>query len=439
MAVRTYIIETEFAKIDNPQSATTYIVLDDNDPTSVNKVVFKTNNINKEGEIYTVQNGQPAPEPKTCKFKFNSDGKFQFIKNGIGSYYLKVNDGEWTEYTDSQIVDVVTGDVIELKSDVKQYLRNSAITFNDYPNPIFTPAAVSWELEGDLIGTLYGEVFPIYGCYGIFKNCSGLTKVPNDLFANFEYVPSSGCQDMFRGCTSLTTAPALPATTLGSYSYSGMFQRCTSLTSAPALPATSVASYSYSNMFNGCTSLTTAPELPATTLSEYSYSSMFEGCTSLTTVPSLSATALDQYSCNKMFYGCTSLTTAPDLPATSLVGNSYSDMFHGCTSLTTAPVISATSVQSYSCSSMFEGCTSLTTAPTLLSTSIASNSYRKMFSGCTNLNYVKCLATSGISTTSLNSWLSGVSATGTFVKAASASYSTGTSGIPSGWTIEDAA
>lgn len=410
MAVRTYIIETEFAKIDNPQSSTTYIVLDDNDPTSVNKVVFKTNNINKEGEIYTVQNGG-QPEQKTCTFKFNSDGQFQFIKNGYGSYYLKVNDGEWTEYTDSQTVNVVTGDVIEFRSDAKQYLRNAAICFNDYPSG--AGAAVSWELEGDLIGALYGDTFPINGCNMIFKNCTGLTKVPNDMFANFEYVPSSGCQGMFYGCTSLTTAPALPATTLGSYSYS--------------------------NMFEGCTSLTTAPALPATKLSEYSYDSMFEGCTSLTTVPTLSATTLDKYCCQDMLKNCTSLTSVPVLPATTLAQYCYRSIFEGCTSLTTAPELSATTLADYCCQDMFKNCTSLTSAPELLATRISSSAYKGMFNGCTNLNYVKCLATSGISTTNLSGWLNGVSATGTFVKAASASYSTGASGIPSGWTVEDAA
>ena len=384
-SVRTYIIETEFAKIDNPQSATTYIVLDDNDPTLVNKVVFKTNNINKEGEIYTVQNGQPAPVQKTCKFKFNSDGSFKFIKAGIGSYYLKVNDGEWTEYTTSQTVSVINGDVIELKSDVKQLAQTAALSFSD--KPTFSDQAVSWELEGDLIGTLYGDTFPVFGCYLMFNNCTGLTKVPNDMFANYTYVPFSGCQRMFLGCTSLTTAPTLPATTLGSHSYD--------------------------NMFGSCTSLTTAPELPATNLGEYCY--------------------------NEMFAFCKSLTTAPELPATTLASNCYNSIFKGCTSLTTAPELPATTLTQYSYSSMFEGCTSLTTAPELPATTILNSSYRNMFKGCTSLNYVKCLATSGISTTNLSNWLSGVAATGTFVKAANASYSSGASGIPSGWTVEDAA
>ena len=47
---------------------------------------------------------------------------------------------------------------------------------------------------------------------------------------------NSFCHSMFSGCTNLTTAPALPATTIAEYCYSGMFDGCTSLTTAPTLP-----------------------------------------------------------------------------------------------------------------------------------------------------------------------------------------------------------
>jgi hypothetical protein len=57
-----------------------------------------------------------------------------------------------------------------------------------------------------------------------------------------------------------------------------------------------------------------------------------------------------------------------------------------------------------------------------------------MFYGCSNLNYIKCLAT-GISATSKYNWVDGVSQTGTFVKASGIYWSTGTSGIPEGWTV----
>ncbi len=61
-----------------------------------------------------------------------------------------------------------------------------------------------------------------------------------------------------------------------------------------------------------------------------------------------------------------------------------------------------------------------------------------MFLGCTNLNSVTCLATNISASSCTTDWLSGVAATGTFTKAASmTSWSSGASGIPSGWTVAD--
>ena len=179
-------------------------------------------------------------------------------------------------------------------------------------------------------------------------------------------------------------------TTLESnFTFAGLFSDCTGLTSAEnlILPVTKLVDGCYGAMFNGCTSLTTAPALPATTLAMGCYSGMFGGCTSLTTAPALPATTLADYCYQEMFYGCTSLTKAPELPANTLA--------YGC--------------------------------------------YAIMFKGCAKLNYIKCLATDISATGCTKSWVSGVASTGTFVKTASMSgWTTGTSGIPSGWTVQDA-
>lgn len=150
------------------------------------------------------------------------------------------------------------------------------------------------------------------------------------------------------------------------------------------LPATSLVSNCYANMFRGCETLTTAPELPATTLADFCYSGMF--------------------------YNCTALAIAPELPATTLAGGCYREMFDGCTSLTTSPELPATT--------LVDWC------------------YQYMFQGCTSLNYIKCLATNKLNN-STSSWVAGVSNTGTFVKHPDATWSTGESGIPTGWTVED--
>lgn len=224
--------------------------------------------------------------------------------------------------------------------------------------------------------------------------------------------------DMFRGCSSLTTAPELPATKLEN------------------------ARSCYHYMFYGCTSLITVPELPATVLDQHCYHYMFFGCTSLTTaqkiLPATKLTYAD-FCYENMFERCTSLTTAPELPATKLGGQCYGYMFRRCTSLTTAPELPATELTNYCYNYMFDGCTSLTTAPELPATKLAYGCYENMFSNCTNLNHITCLATNISASICVSNWTKGVASTGTFVKHSDMNnWSTGTSGIPSGWTVVDA-
>ena len=91
---------------------------------------------------------------------------------------------------------------------------------------------------------------------------------------------------------------------------------------------------------------------------------------------------------------------------------------------------------------MFESSTTITKAPILPASILVADCYRDMFNGCTSLNYVKCYATD-ISATNLfgisclDRWLYNVAATGTFYKDSNTTYPSGTSGIPSGWTIEN--
>lgn len=249
---------------------------------------------------------------------------------------------------------------------------------------------------------------------------------------------SEGCfAEMFENCTSITSAaiPSLPSTTLARTCYRGMFRNCTSLTTAPSLPATTLYEACYSQMFNGCTSLTTAPTLPSTALAPYCYNNMFNTCTSLTTAPTLPATTMKDHCYYGMFAGCTSLTTTPTLPSTSLATYCYSFMFGNCTSLTTPNALPATTLANHCYDSMFKGCTSLTVSPDLVSTTLVNYCYYEMFSGCTILNEVSSYANNISATNCLYNWLNNVSATGTFFKKGSASYSTGASGIPSGWNI----
>ena len=196
----------------------------------------------------------------------------------------------------------------------------------------------------------------------------------------------------------------------------------------------------FNGLFEDCTGLTSAENLilPATTLATGCYGSMFHNCTNLTTAPELSATALATYCYQNMFAGCTSLTAAPALPATDLAESCYSGMFIDCTKLTKAPALPATKLESLCYASMFYDCTSLTTAPVLPAMALVDWCYAGMFQNCTKLNYIKCLATDISASYCTSSWLKGVASTGKFVKNPNmTSWTTGSNGIPTGWTIEN--
>ena len=271
--------------------------------------------------------------------------------------------------------------------------------------------------------------------YGMFQYCSSLTTAP-ELPAT---TLANGCyRAMFYLCSSLTTAPELPATTLAEYCYYGMFQNCSSLTTAPELPATTLAEYCYAYMFNYCSDLTTAPELLATTLAKHCYDNMFSSCSDLTTAPELPATTLASDCYYGMFQNCSSLTTTPELPATTLAEYCYAYMFNRCRTLTTAPELPATTLANGCYRAMFYLCSSLTTAPILSATTLVRQCYYSMFHGCSSLSSITMLATDISAIGCLDSWVDGVSSIGTFYKNSEATWTTtGTSGIPEGWTVQD--
>ena len=121
------------------------------------------------------------------------------------------------------------------------------------------------------------------------------------------------------------------------------------------------------------------------------------------------------YAFYKLFYGCSNIVNISSnfLPATTLTDYCYQYMFYGCSSLTTAPELPATTLANYC--------------------------YQCMFLGCIKINYIKMIATNISASNCLQDWVYDVSSTGTFVKnAAMTSLPTGSSGIPSGWTVQNA-
>lgn len=116
-----------------------------------------------------------------------------------------------------------------------------------------------------------------------------------------------------------------------------------------------------------------------------------------------------------LFRGSSNLISAENLimPATALTNNCYRTMFYQCSNLTTAPSLPA--------STLVVSC------------------YQYMFMYCKKLSYVKCLATDISASNCTTTWLTNAASEGTFVKAASMTgWSSGASGIPSGWTVQDA-
>ena len=426
-------------------------------------------------EYYAINVKMEASElARPLTFEAMADGvtvKLHKFQTAQPSLQYRKNDGDWTTLTFvdsyySTSISLNTGDKLSFKGD------NTTLTENqngyckfELSGNCYVYGNIMSLLDKDNFptnktlsaGFTFYELFlnaPIYNhpsktlvlpattlaasCYAdMFAGCTHLTTAPALPAAT---LAASCYKNMFRGCTGLTTAPTLSATTLASECYRNMFDGCTALATAPALSATTLASDCYHEMFSGCTGLTTAPNLPATTAAENCYRYMFNDCTALATAPALPATTMASHCYYAMFKGCTSLTTAPDLPATTLASYCYANMFLNCTGLTTAPtILPATTLVANCYRSMFDGCSELTTAPILPAATLQYYCYAWMFDGCTKLNNVTCLATNISADNCTNYWLHDVAATGTFTKAASMTgWTSGASGIPSGWTVKNA-
>lgn len=138
-----------------------------------------------------------------------------------------------------------------------------------------------------------------------------------------------------------------------------------------------------------------------------------------------------------MFSGCSNLLSAPELPATKLGYAPYRSMFNGCTSLLKAPsILPAITIGTWAYGYMFYNCISLVTAPELPATTLMPSCYYQMFYGCTSLKTIRCRAKVSASNATDN-WLNRVKTTGTLYGYSEYGWSSGASGIPSGWTFEE--
>jgi hypothetical protein len=158
----------------------------------------------------------------------------------------------------------------------------------------------------------------------------------------------------------------------------------------------------------------------------------------------LSSTVTSNYQFRKLFYKCTTLESAENLvfPNTVLRKESCMYTFYGCSSLVLPPSAiysnNTERMEIQACYMMFKNCTSLIKSGTLYFNTLGSMGLMQMYNGCSSLSEITCLATNISANRCTENWVSGVAASGTFKKPSSmSSWTTGTSGIPSGWAVED--
>lgn len=153
----------------------------------------------------------------------------------------------------------------------------------------------------------------------------------------------------------------------------------------------------------------------------------------------LPATTLLRTCYANLFYGSGLVHPPKTLPALVAADYCYLQMFFNCNNLINTPKILTTVLAQHCFHAMFRNCTSLTSAPELPASTLVDTCYQKMFQNCTNLNHVTCLATNISATNCVDNWLAGVSSIGIFEKESSMNnWTTGSSGIPSGWTVQTA-
>lgn len=198
---------------------------------------------------------------------FTADAEQGFVMRASGGYKISgleysVNGGPWTTVEDFSLV-TFGGDYGNLRLRGKNKFGTADANNNEYAIIQFWNSNVKVACKGDIRTLVDWENY----------------KTADTSSASFL------C--LFKNCTVLTSAPDLPATIIGPYSYSCMFSGCTALENAPALPAKTLVYGCYQEMFKGCTALVNAPKLPATTLAYFCYGYMFYGCTNLSTVTML--------------------------------------------------------------------------------------------------------------------------------------------------------
>ncbi len=145
---------------------------------------------------------------------------------------------------------------------------------------------------GGKLGNVFGVQNESFSAYELFKGCSNLIEIPEDLFDGFESVANFNYA--FYGCSSLTEIPDTLFNNVANEwaSFDSTFANCASLKNIPDnlfIAVKGVWDNAFKGTFANCTSLTEIPEnLFAPIEGEIKagmFDSTFAGCTGLTKLP----------------------------------------------------------------------------------------------------------------------------------------------------------
>lgn len=366
---------------------------------------------------------------------------FQSLESGTFSFSspveYSINEGAWVSLAaNTQTPILNTGDMIKWRGNITPTSSSGSGTFSSTGTfkAMGNPLSLR---DGDNIDNT--KKLNAYIFYRLFLDCTGLID-SNCLF--LPYTLSSGCfYEMYKGCSSLISPPKIqnsPSIEGSCYAY--MFKDCLSIIKVEPFvmnfnnPSNYAAAES---MFENCNALVSAVfTIQGDFVGSRCCCSMFKNCVNLNetiaVIPSYTTISSNNY--REMFYNCKSLVKAPEIKVSQVGGNTFALMFYGCVSLTIPPTeLNITQGGEHSFDQMFEGCTSLKRTPVMKN---LNSSFNGMFRGCTLLERVECLIED--TTISHNQWLHNVAANGVFIKHPNATWTAGSSGIPSGWVIEDA-
>lgn len=364
-------------------------------------------------------------------------------------YYGLNSTSSWTS--------MAAGTTISLSKEDKLYIRGTYRPSGTSDNAYFTSTG-NITIGGNIISiaagttstsTISNRTSPYcnYQFYGLFKDCTKLISAEDMLLKIYDGNSYSHvCESMFEGCTGLLYPPSFSSTGFSSTSSTGyqyyfykMFSGCSSLRYTPTISFSDArGTYFASNMFYNCTSLTDSYiSFGGTTVGSYGYDAMFYGASKLCDlhINRLPATSVGSYGYRNMLRN-TDLVTAPEISATTINNSSMYCMFTNCKSLRTAPsILPATTLAQQCYRTMFSGCENLENAPELPATTLTTSCYHYLFTNCSKINYIKCNAKTNIDETNCSHWVDNVASSGTFAKNSSATWTSGISGIPEGWTI----